>query len=134
MVDFQMWRLRKELINELGELALTKKRYELKPSNTTKNSQYKNVIDSSKVFVLDFGTQVRGNGLSSCLLKNKKLGLWVRPWSLTPSHYLDLEPFGRCNSESSKKSKSSRSQIIFEISSVKNNAVFTGEHLFWVSF
>ena len=60
MVDFQMWRLRKELVNEFGELVLTKERYELKPSNTTKNNQYKNLIDSSKVFVLDFRMQVGG--------------------------------------------------------------------------
>ena len=33
-----------------------------------------------------------------------------------------------------KKSKSSRSQIIFEISSIKNFAIFTGKHLFWGPF
>ena len=37
-----------------------------------------------------------------------------------PSYNLDLEPLGRCNSEALKKSKSSRSQIIFQISSIKN--------------
>ena len=35
MVDFQMWRLREELVNELGELILTKERNELKRSKTT---------------------------------------------------------------------------------------------------
>ena len=35
MVDFQMWRLREELVNELGELVLTKERNELKRSKTT---------------------------------------------------------------------------------------------------
>ena len=71
------------------------------------------------------------DGLGSCLLKNEKLDLWVRPWSLTPSRNLGLEPFGWCDSEPLKKSKSSRSQIIFEISSIKNFTIFTGEHLFW---
>ena len=33
-----------------------------------------------------------------------------------------------------KKSKSIRSQIIFEISSIKNFALFTGKHLFWGFF
>ena len=69
-----------------------------------------------------------------CLLKNKKWDLWVRPWSLTSSYNLDLEPFGRCNSEPLKKSKSSRSQIIFELSSIKNFAIITGTHLFWGLF
>ena len=41
---------------------------------------------------------------------------------------------GRCNSEPLEKSKSSRSQIIFEISSIKNFAIFTGKHLFWGLF
>ena len=35
MVDFQVWRLREELVNELGELILTKERNELKRSKTT---------------------------------------------------------------------------------------------------
>ena len=34
-VDSQMWRLREELVNELGELVLTKERNELKRSKTT---------------------------------------------------------------------------------------------------
>ena len=50
------------------------------------------------------------------------------------SYNLDLEPFGRCNSEPLKVSKSSRSHIIFEISSIKNFAIFTGKHLFWGLF
>ena len=65
-------------------------------------------------------------------LKNKKLDLWVRHWNLTPSY--NLRPLGRCNSELLKKSKSSRSQIIFEINSFKNFAKFTGKHLFWGLF
>ena len=129
-----MWRLRKELVNKFAELVLTKERYELKPSNTTKNNQYKSLIDSSKVLASDFRTQVRRNGLSSCLLKNKKIDQRVWPWSLTPSHYLDLEPFGRCNNETLKKSKSSHLPITFEISSIKNFAIFTGENLFWGLF
>ena len=130
-VDFQMWRLRKELVNEFAELVLTKERYELKPSNTTKNNQYKSLIDSSKAIRLRFSNASLGDGFGSCLLKNKKLDLWVRPWSLTPSHNLGLETFGLCNSESLKKSKSSRSQMFFEISSIKNFAIFTGKHLCW---
>ena len=34
----------------------------LEPSKTTKNNQYKNLIDLSKIFVLDFQTQVGGWG------------------------------------------------------------------------
>ena len=79
---------------------------------------------------LRFSNAGRGNGLGSCQLENKKLGLWVRSWSLTPSYNIDLEPLGRCNNELFKKSKSSRSQIIFEISSIKNFPIFTGKHLF----
>ena len=41
---------------------------------------------------------------------------------------------GRCNREPLEKSKSSRSQIIFEISSIKNFAIFTEKHLFWGLF
>ena len=80
---------------------------------------------------LRFLNAALGDGLGSCLLKNKKLDLWIRPWSLMPSRNLGLEPFGQCDSETLKKSKSSRSQIIFEISSIKNFTIFTGEHLFW---
>ena len=59
----------------------------------------------------------RRDRLGSCLLKYKKLDLWVRLWSLTPSYNLDLEPLlGRCNSEPLKKSRNSCLQIIFEIS------------------
>ena len=59
----------------------------------------------------------RKDRLGSCLLKYKKLDLWVRLWSLTPSYNLDLEPLlGRCNSEPLKKSRNSCLQIIFEIS------------------
>ena len=72
-----------------------------------------------------------GDGLGSCQLKNKKLVLWLRSWSLTPSYILDLEPLGPCNSEPLKKSKSSHSQMFFEISSIKNFAIFTGKHLCW---
>ena len=75
-----------------------------------------------------------GDGLGSCQLKNKKLVLWLRSWSLTPSYILDLEPLGPCNSEPLKKSKSSRSQMFFEISSIKNFAIFTGKHLCWGLF
>ena len=103
----------------------------------TKNNQYKNLIDPWKGFS-NAGLGGRGgegggrDGLSSCKLKNKKLDLWVRLWNLTPSY--NLRPLGRCNSELLKKSKSSRSQIIFEINSFKNFAKFTGKHLFWGLF
>ena len=41
--------------------------------------------------------------------------------TLKPDAYnLDLEPLGPCNSEPLKKSNSSRSQMFFEISSIKN--------------
>ena len=83
---------------------------------------------------LRFSNAGLGDGLGSCLFKNKNLDLWVKPWSLTPSGNLGVEPFGRCNSEPLKKSKSSRSQIIFEISSIKNFAIFTWEDLFWGLF
>ena len=99
-------------------------------------------MDSSKVFVLDFLTQVGlvgwvcvcllgcGGGLGSYQLKNKKAGLWVGPWSLTPSYNLNLELLGRCNSEPLKKSKSGRLQLFFELSGIKNFAIFTGKHLY----
>ena len=76
----------------------------------------------------------QGDGLGSCQLKNKKLVLWLRSWSLTPSYILDLEPLGPCNSEPLKKSKSSRSQMFSEISSNKNFVIFTGKHLCWGLF
>ena len=97
----------------------------------TKNNQYKNLIDPWKGFS-NAGLGGGRDGLSSCKLKNKKLDLWVRLWNLTPSY--NLRPLGRCNSELLKKSKSSRSQIIFEINSFKNFAKFTGKHLFWGLF
>ena len=50
------------------------------------------------------------------------------------SYNLDLEPFGPCNSEPLKKSKSGRSQIFFEISRIKNFAIFKGNHLCWDLF
>ena len=50
--------------------------------------------------------------------------------TLKPDAYnLDLEPLGPCNSEPLKKSKSSRSQMFFELSRIKNFAIFTGKHL-----
>ena len=67
-------------------------------------------------------------------LKTKKLDLCLRLWSLTPSYNLDLEPLGPCNSEPLKKSKSSRSQMFFEKSSIKNFAIFTRKHLRWSLF
>ena len=89
-------------------------------------------MDSSKVIVLHFKTQV---GIWFRMrepdLKTKKLDLWLRPWSLTPSCNLDLEPLGPCNSEPLKQSKSSRSQIFFQTSSLKDFTIFTGKHLCW---
>ena len=64
-------------------------------------------------------------------LKNKKLDLWHRPWSLTPSYNPNLKP---SNSEPWTKSKSSRLQMLFKISSIKNFAIFTGKHLCWGLF
>ena len=71
-----------------------------------------------------------GGGLGSYQLKNKKAGLWVGPWSLMPSYNLNLELLGRCNSEPLKKSKSGRLQLFFELSGIKNFAIFTGKHLY----
>ena len=85
-------------------------------------------------FALDFRKQVEGMDSVHAKLKTKKLDLWVRPWSLTPSYNLNLEPLGWCNSEPLKKLKSSRSQVIFEIGSINNFAIFTGKHLFWGLF
>ena len=45
-----------------------------------------------------------------------------------------LEPLGSSNSGPLKKSKSSRSQMFFEINSIKNFAIFTGKHLCWGLF
>ena len=78
-VNFQIWKLRKELVNEFWTLV--------------------GGMDSVHAY-------------------------------LTPSYNLDLEPLGQRNSETMKKSKSSRSHIIFEVSSIKNFAIFTGKHLF----
>ena len=39
-------------------MVLTKVKNDLKPSKTTKNNQYENLIDSSKVFVLGFQKHV----------------------------------------------------------------------------
>ena len=89
-------------------------------------------MDSSKVIVLHFKTQVSTwFRTREPDLKTKKLDLWLRPWSLTPSCNLDLEPLGPCNSEPLKQSKSSRSQIFFETSSLKDFTRFTGKHLCW---
>ena len=66
---------------------------------------------------------------NSTKLKNKKLDLWVGPWSLTPSYNLNLETLDWCNSEPMKKSKSSRSQLFFELNRIKNLAIFTGKNL-----
>ena len=89
-------------------------------------------MDSSKVIVLHFKTQVSTwFRTREPDLKTKKLDLWLRPWSLTPSCNLDLEPLGPCNSEPLKQSKSSRSQIFFETSSLKDFTIFTGKHLCW---
>ena len=99
----------------------------------TKNNQYKNLIDWSKVFALDFERRL-GDGLSSCQLKNNKVDLWLRPWSLLPSYNLYLKPLGPCNSEPLKKSKSSRSHIFFEKSSITNFAIFTRKHQCWSVF
>ena len=65
----------------MGELVLTEERNELKrskttenelkPSNVTKNNQYKNLIDSSRVFDLDFRTQVGGMDMVHSYLKTK---------------------------------------------------------------
>ena len=82
-----------------------------------------------KGICLKFLSAGRVDGLGSYQLKNKKIDLWVGPWSLTPSYNLNLEPLGRCNSEPLKKSKSSRSQLFFELSRIKNFAIFTGKHL-----
>ena len=83
---------------------------------------------------LRFSNAGRGNGLGSWQLKNKKLDLWLRHWSLTPSYNLDLEHLDPCNREPSKKSKSSRSQMFTEISSIKKLAIFIGKHLCCVLF
>ena len=58
----------------------------------------------------------------------------LRPWSLTPSYHLDLEPLGPCNIEPLKQSKSSRSQMFFETGSLKKFAIFTEKHLSWGLF
>ena len=88
------------------------------------------LIDSSKVFVLGFRTLVGARfRRKRCCLKNKKLDLWLGPWSLTLPYNLDFEPLGPCNSEPLKQSKSSRSQKFFKIGSLKNFAIFIGKHL-----
>ena len=48
-----------------------------------------------------------------------------------PSYNLDLEPLGPCNIEPLKQSKSSHSQILFEIDSLKKFAILAGKHLCW---
>ena len=107
----------------------------LKPSTTTKNKQFKNLIDSSKVFFLGFQTEI-GTRFSTkdADLKTKKLGLWLGSWILTTSYNLNLEPLDPCDSEPLKTVQSSRSQIFFEIGSLKNFAIFTGKHLCWGFF
>ena len=69
-----------------------------------------------------------------CLLKNKKLDLWLIPWNLMPSYNFDLEPLSPCNSEPLKQSKSSLSQMFFKIVSLKSFAIFAGKHLCWGLF
>ena len=64
--------------------------------------------------------------------KTRPVNQILKPDAIIKSY--NLEPFGRCNSEPLKKSKSSRSQIIFELSSIKNFAIITGTHLFWGLF
>ena len=81
---------------------------------------------------LRFSKAGPGDGLGSC--QPKKLVLWLRPWSLTPSYILDLEPSGPCNSEPLKKSKRSHSQMFFEMRSITNFAIFTRKHLCWGLF
>ena len=50
------------------------------------------------------------------------------------SYNLDLATLGPCNSEPLKQSISSPLQMFFEISSLKNFAIFTGKQLFWGLF
>ena len=50
------------------------------------------------------------------------------------AHVTDLEPSGPCNSEPLKQSKNSRSQIFYEIGSLKIFAIFKGNHLCWGLF
>ena len=67
----------------------------------TKNNQSKNLIDSSKVFVLGFGTQVRTwfRTRDGDCEKNKKMRPVTHPETLLPSHNPDLAPLGPCSSE-----------------------------------
>ena len=51
--------------------------------------------------------------------------------TLKPDGVIQSSP---CYSEPLKKSKSSRSQMFFKISSIKNFAIFTGKHLYWGLF
>ena len=67
-------------------------------------------------------------------LNAKKLDLRLRPWSLMLSYNLDLAPFGPCNSEPLKLSKSSRLQMFFKIRSLKDFAILTWKHLCWGLF
>ena len=69
-----------------------------------------------------------------CQLKNKILDPWLRLQSLTPSYNLGLEPLSLCNRETLKQSKSSCSQMFFEISSLKNFTIIRGKHLCWGLF
>ena len=75
-----MWRVGKELVNELlgvGIYELTiqndLKRFksDQRPSKTTKNNQYKDLIDSLKAFVLDFREQVQEMDSVHANLKTK---------------------------------------------------------------
>ena len=75
-----MWRVGKELVNELlgvGIYELTiqndLKRFksDQRPSKTTKNNQYKDLIDSSKAFVLAFREQVQEMDSVHANLKTK---------------------------------------------------------------
>ena len=75
-----MWRVGKELVNELlgvGIYELTiqndLKRFksDRRPSKTTKNNQYKDLIDSSKAFVLAFREQVQEMDSVHANLKTK---------------------------------------------------------------
>ena len=60
------------LAEEKNELKRSKTDlHDLKLSKTTKNNEYKNLIDTSKVFVLDFRTQVGGMDSVHVNLKTK---------------------------------------------------------------
>ena len=82
------------------------------------------LIDSSKVFVLDLRAQV------GTRFRTRDADLKTKN-QICDS---DLKPLGPCNSKPLKQSKSSRSQMFFEIGCFKNFAIFTGKHLCWGLF